>query len=150
MAICWTAGAALVAELQIRLDGERPQVDSIAPADGSTNVGASTVITIEFSEPIDPATLTGCGGGNGNASPNLMLLQATGQPVETNDPADACDDSNVVPTDVTVSDGGSLVTLTPLSPLAGRVQHTVVIRGETFDLAGAFRWRRARPGGPGA
>jgi len=45
------------------VDGESPTLVSTVPANGSTNVPASRVIEIRFSEPIDPVSVEGIGEG---------------------------------------------------------------------------------------
>ena len=135
----------VVPALQIRLDSDRPADHvSITPADGTANVGASTEVTVEFSESIDPATLTGCSAVGGSGSPNLMLLEVTGQIVDSNNPNDPCDDSNVVLDRYRDLCGRCYGNAhTEESALAGRMQHTLVVRGEGFDVLGAVCWRRA-------
>ena len=128
-------GGLLIADLVIPLDVDDPEVTAVAPVDGQTDVGQNVAVVVEFSEPMDIATLSTCEAIGAGGERTIQLLAAV-DVADANDPADPCDDANVVLTDIVVSPDSQMVTLTPLQPLAGRTQHTIVVRGEQFDMAG--------------
>ncbi|HKK73193.1 MAG TPA: Ig-like domain-containing protein [Candidatus Krumholzibacteria bacterium] len=90
-------------------DATAPTVTSFTPASGATGVAAGTNVVIQFSEAIDPASVT---------STSVRLLrgsQAVGASRSTS---------------------GSTVTLDPSSDLAGETTYTVQVGTGVRDLAG--------------
>ncbi len=63
------AGDGVVEAPPVRLDATQPVIESILPEDGAVDVSPDASITITFSEPLDPATLT---------PGNLQLVAADG------------------------------------------------------------------------
>ena len=117
--------------VELELDVAPPVVTSIAPPSGAVAVPPSPTITITFSEAMDTSTLRVC-----PAVPTFRLLESTGVTPDPGDPANLCDDSNVVPLTLSVSTDGMIATLTPTRPLLGLTQHTVVIGSDVRDLVG--------------
>ncbi|NOY63798.1 MAG: hypothetical protein GXO97_00115, partial [Nitrospirae bacterium] len=94
-------------------DTTAPEVLSISPANGSVEVDTSSVIRIEFSEPIDPATIQ-----------SFELF-------EGNTPVDG---SFVV----SESLGNRVVIFTPAEYLKPNATYTAVLRGPVSDTRGNF------------
>jgi hypothetical protein len=90
----------------------RPRVVSVSPADGETNVAAVASIVIEFSEPVNPATLL----------PNaISLLNHTNGPV---------------PATLTLNLRGNVASLLPIDALAPNAIHTITLSTNIADLTG--------------
>ena len=121
----------------IQLDGDPPRVSAVTPADGSVAVPTGTAIEILFSEPMDPTTLVTCPGGNQELHPTIQLL-STSSVVDFNDPYDPCDDSNVVPVSLELTDNNTRAVLTPLSPLDSEVQYRLFISAGEIGEGGAL------------
>jgi hypothetical protein len=125
------------------LDVDPPEVSDVQPLSGDSAVPTDTDIVIQFSEPIDAATLTSCSSGTSSATPTFRLLESSGTTPAINDPNNLCDDSNVVPVDVTVSSDGTTATLITSGELQGNTPYTVIIsRGvinSSGDLTGGVR-----------
>ncbi len=97
----------------VPIDNTRPTVSSVSPAAGSVGVSTGTLITANFSEAVNPATVT-------NATFQLK------------------NSANTIIT-ATVNNIGSQVILTPSSTLANSTTYTVTILGGTSgikDIAG--------------
>jgi Bacterial Ig-like domain len=83
-------------------------VTETLPTDGATDVDRNTSVSVTFSEPIDPSSVT-----------ESSFLVTGSQPIQG-----------------TRSVNGSTVTFTPASTLAAATLHTVTITTEVRDLAG--------------
>jgi hypothetical protein len=108
------------------LDVVAPAVTAVTPADGATGVSLDTVVSVAFSEPMDPATLTGA---------NVQLRRGT----------------TVLGVTVSVGGGNQSVVLTPaVRPLEVNTLYTVTLTG-LRDVAGnllgdqAFSFRTVSP-----
>jgi hypothetical protein len=100
--------------ITLRNDGfqaPQPVVVSVSPADGETGVGLNTTVVAEFSQPLDPATVT---------SANFFVRQISPTCCPT------------ISGTLTVSDGprgaNTVVTFTPSGLLAANAQHEIQIR----------------------
>ena len=96
-----------------------PTVVAVTPPDAATGVAVGTAVTVQFSEPMNPATLTG--GGFELRGPSNALVAAT------------------------VAYNGVTATLTPSTPLAPGTQYTARILTSATDAAGnalttAYAW----------
>lgn len=91
------------------VDSAPPSLILTVPANNSTGIGANTAITVTFSEPMDPATITG------------TTLFVNGP-------------SGVLSGTVTLN--GAIATFTPLVQLSFNNTYTATITGSAKDLAG--------------
>jgi hypothetical protein len=89
-------------------DTTPPTVTGMAPADGAADVPLDTSVSVTFSEPVDPATVTAS-----------SFLVAGSQPVQG-----------------TLSVNGSTVTFDPAESFSPSTLHTVTITTDVRDLAG--------------
>jgi protocatechuate 3,4-dioxygenase beta subunit len=87
----------------IILDEAPPMVATIAPLQDSLNVSLNSAIEITFTEPINPASLN---------STNLVLASTNG----------------IVTTAMTISEGDTKVTLTPVAPLKDSTIYTLRVK----------------------
>ena len=92
-------------------DNAPPSVVSITPADASTNISVTTVITIEFDESVNP----------------LSVSEAT---IALTGPGGA-----LIPCTISFSNQDRTVTITPHTPLVDEASHTITVDG-VLDLAG--------------
>ena len=92
------------------VDSTAPIVEDVTPESGAIDVAIDTTVVWEFSENIDPVTIS---------SNNFMLLGPTGK----------------VAGALTVQDG-SKITFTPTAPLANATQYSAVVTTGVKDLAG--------------
>ena len=95
------------------VDKTAPTVSSVSPASGATNVARNTSVTAEFSEKMDPATLT--------TSTVTLVKNGTTTPISAT---------------VSYDDSTKIVTLKPSSNLAAKTKYTVKLSGGVKDLAG--------------
>ncbi|BBO87549.1 Ig-like domain-containing protein [Desulfosarcina ovata] len=132
-----------VETINMILDVEPPVVLEVMPLPGEGAVPTDTSIVIHFSESLDINSLTTCSSATSSNLPTFRLLESSGTTADTNDPNNLCDDSNVVPVDLIVSEDGTSVTLFPLAELKGDTMHTVIINRGTIDgqgnLSGGLR-----------
>jgi len=84
-----------------------PTVIAVTPANSSTSVSTSPSLTIQFSEALDPATVS---------SNTIQLLNASGKAVSAS---------------VTYNSSTYAVTLTPSAALSSNSTYTVLVRGGT-------------------
>ncbi len=91
-------------------DTTAPTVVAVTPPDAATGVAVGTAVTVQFSEPMNAATLTG--GGFELRDPSNALVAAT------------------------VAYNGVTATLTPGAPLAPGTQYTARILTSATDAAG--------------
>jgi hypothetical protein len=103
------------AALDLRLVAEPPRVTSITPASGATSVALSTAIVAIFSEPIDPATVSGANAGN------VLLTGPSGAPI---------------PGTIGLSGGNTLLTFRPVAPLEPDTAHTFTLGAAIADATG--------------
>jgi WD40 repeat protein len=89
-------------------DTTAPTVVTTSPTNGATGVAAGTAVKAVFSEPVDPATITG----------STMGLTGPAGPV---------------PASVTYDAGTRTATLTPSGPLAGSTTFTATVKGGSTD-----------------
>ena len=129
------SGAALE-WVTMMLDIEPPTVTSMTPGPGAVGVVTDGVVTIRFSEAVDPASVQVCTGVPTTRRPSLLLVESTGTMPALNDPNDPCDDSNIVAVTATVSSDGLTVTLTPKNGLTGATQHALSVTGGQFNEDG--------------
>ena len=97
----------------VAIDNIPPTIISVVPLSGATGVSTGTTISANFSEAINPSTVTGSTVQLRNAVNNLIAA--------------------------TINTSGSQVTLTPSAPLAGVTVYTATITGGASgvkDLAG--------------
>jgi hypothetical protein len=94
-------------------DTTAPTVTGRTPAPGATGVAAGANVVATFSEPMDPATLTGA---------TVSLAPTAGGPA--------------VAASVAVSGGGAVATLDPSADLAAQTQYTATVAGSAADVAG--------------
>jgi len=87
----------------IVLDDTLPEVVSTDPIAGAVNVSLDQTVTVNFSKPIMPGTVTG---------DSIVLTR---------------DDGETVTAILTVGNGDTSVTLTPLSPLSDKARYTLWI-----------------------
>jgi len=93
-------------------DTTAPSVTAFSPAHSTTNVATNSVVTVTFSEAMDPATI--------NA--NSVLLMNGNTPT---------------PATVTYNAATRTATLTPTGPLSGSATYTIAVLSKTVaDLAG--------------
>ena len=123
----------VVESIALSLDVAAPRVALVFPNAAAIGVPTSSNVTVTFSEPIDPATITSCNAAGTISNPTLRLLVSSGAIPSPNNPVDFCDDSNVVPASVAVSPDGRGVTLTPANGLAGLTQYTVSVSHGVVD-----------------
>ncbi|MGO9275173.1 MAG: Ig-like domain-containing protein [Terriglobia bacterium] len=95
----------------ISTDTVNPVVTSVAPPDGSTNLGDNASIRVRFSKPIDPLTVSG------------TTIQVMGG------------GSTVVPSSISFSNSNQDVLLVPQAPLPDNTPMTIAVSG-VQDLAG--------------
>ena len=126
----------IVDPVQMILDVDPPEVASVVPAAGAAGVPTSTTVKVGFSEPVDPASLVACPRAGPLPPVTFVLVESTGVPPVLNDPLDPCDDSNVVPADLSLSPDALSVTLTPRRELVGATPHTLQVRSGSFDAKG--------------
>ncbi|MFO7564832.1 MAG: Ig-like domain-containing protein [Enhygromyxa sp.] len=101
---------------------EAPFVISTSPAVGEEGVAGSTTITVTFSEPMDPATVTtnsenkDCSGAIGVSHDDFFgCVQMTAQPT---------------------SDDNTTFTLTPVAPLWSMTEYRIRVTNEVTDAGG--------------
>ena len=92
-------------------DNEPPTIQGRTPAPGATNVAANSPVVVQFSETMNPATLSTATFG----------LRVTGAPADLA---------------ATVTPVGATATLTPSSALTLGTEYTVTVLGTVADLAG--------------
>ena len=99
----WTRALLLAGFVGVGLTACAPQptVRSVEPADGATNVSTTTSVVLQLSEPVDPATV--------NASSARIRRP----------------DGTVVPANYNTDAAGSLISMTPTSPLAKTTTYEV-------------------------
>jgi hypothetical protein len=119
------------AVVTLSLDATPPRIVAVSPDSGATAVPTNSVVTITFSEPIDPPTITSCTPSM--IVPTIRLLESSGTPPAINNAANPCDDSNVVPVIVRVATDGRTVTLQPTRSLVGAMPHTVSVSRGAAD-----------------
>ncbi len=90
-----------------------PSIASTTPANGATGVPTNTPITVTFSEPVDPLTIT--------ATSFTLRVTSTGV---------------AVPGTVSYNTTTRVATFTPGSPLAQNTGYTATVLGTVRDLAG--------------
>lgn len=90
----------------------RPKIVAVSPAPGATNVSAVTSIAVEFSEPINPASVLASG---------ITLLNHT---------------NAIVPTTLTLNLRGTVASLLPVETLAPNATHTILVSSNVSDLTG--------------
>ena len=115
-----TAEATLAAagqeqSLDLRLHPEPPRVTSVTPASGARNVPVSTPVVVVFSEPIDPATVSGTGAGN-------VALTVTG--------------GNPVAASLALSGGNTVLTFRPVEALESNTGYTFTLGAAVQDVSG--------------
>ena len=93
------------------LDVVPPAVTAIVPAGGAADVAVSTTVSVQFSEPIDRATVTAA---------SMRLTTGT----------------SAVPVTFAFADNDRLVTMTPGAPLAFGAPHAITIETAVSDPAG--------------
>jgi hypothetical protein len=127
----------------LSLDVTPPRVAAVSPPQGAIAVPTNSVLTITFTEPVDPASITSCTTPGSTPTPSIRLLESSGAPVSINDAANLCDDSNIIPVSLVVAADGHTVTVQPARGFVGLTQHTVTISrgfvGATGDLSGGVR-----------
>ena len=101
--------------LDLRLLPEPPRVTSVTPASGARNVPVSTPVVVVFSEPIDPATVSGTGAGN-------VALAATG--------------GNAVAASLALAGGNTVLTFRPTEALEPNTSHTFTLAAGVQDVSG--------------
>jgi hypothetical protein len=94
-------------------DSERPTVMAVTPLDGATGVAVAGNVTVTFSEPMDPATVTTAG---------LGLVRTA--------------DALAVPAAVTYDGATRTATLNPGADLAAGTGYTATVTTAVADLAG--------------
>jgi probable HAF family extracellular repeat protein len=97
----------------ITVDKTPPTVSGVSPANGATNVRRNTSVTADFSERMDPATLT----------KSTVTLVKSGT-------------TTLISATVSYNDSTKMVTLKPSSNLAARTKYTAKLTGGVKDLAG--------------
>lgn len=96
-------------------DATPPQVSSVSPANGSTNVPVNTVVTAVFNEPMNPATINGT---------TVQLFNSSNATVAAT---------------VSYNAAAKTVTLTPSAPLSNISQYSARVKGGSSgvkDVAG--------------
>jgi Domain of unknown function (DUF4082)/Bacterial Ig-like domain len=91
------------------VDGTPPSVASRAPAAGATAVAPGSGVSVTFTEPVDPATVSGT---------TMTLRDAVGV---------------AVPASVSYNASTQVATLTPSAALAPSTQYTATVRGGSTD-----------------
>src|SRR5207249_1780525 len=124
--------------LVLLLDVKAPQVANVQPPQGAVSVPTNASIVVKFSEPVDTATVRSCSGGQSPGQPTLRLLESTAAPPALNDPANPCDDSNVVSVALSVSADSTTATLTPSQGLKSLTQYTLIVNRGTLDANGVL------------
>ncbi|NMC71785.1 MAG: Ig-like domain-containing protein [Myxococcales bacterium] len=125
-AIRFLFGSAFAGALALRCDPDPtpdttpPTVVASTPAAGAVDVDRTTAITVTFSEPVDPATVTAA----------AFTLEAEGAPVSGA---------------VTLDAAGLVATFAPAAPLAWSTTYTATVHPTVRDLAGnaldaAYSW----------
>lgn len=94
---------------QFTVDSIKPSLLSSSPAADAKDVSLSSLITLQFSKPIDPKSVT----------PYSVQLQQAGSPVDT-----------------TISVKGSTITITPVVPLSRQAGYSVYVSGTVTDAVG--------------
>ena len=92
-----------------------PTVISVVPPNGAVNILTTSTITINFSEPMLTATITGS---------TFYLLVSN------------CEGNCVVPASITFSNNGTTATLTPSANLRSLTNYTVYVTAGVADLSG--------------
>ncbi|MEZ4867702.1 MAG: DUF4082 domain-containing protein [Caldilineaceae bacterium] len=90
-------------------DTTPPTVTSVSPTNGTTNVAINTSLTINFSEPMDGATINGT---------TIELRDTT---------------NTIVPATVSYNNTNQTTTLSPTAPLAYAAHYTATIKGGATD-----------------
>jgi protocatechuate 3,4-dioxygenase beta subunit len=126
----------VVTDIVLVLDVDPPRVLSVNPPSGSVGVPIAAPIVVTFTERIDAATLRPCTTPTSPGPISIRLLESTITPPSLNDPANACDDSNVVPVATTLSADGLTLTLTAGRPLHSQVLHVLTLSGPAVGLVG--------------
>ena len=131
----------------LELDVHSPTVLAISPDDGEAAVSTSQVITVLFSEPLDPVSVTTCTGAPASEIPGFRLLESLPQTPDPGNADDPCDDGDVVPASVTLSPDGQLVTLDPGALLDTTFYTLVIDAGRLVpgDVVGGVRDQAGRP-----
>jgi PKD repeat protein len=101
-----------VVVLPLTLTVAPPSVVATSPAAGATNVALDTSVTIDFSEPIDPSSV----------SESSVSLQTSGAPISVSR---------------TLSQDRRRLTVRPESPLLGKTTYTLSLTSALKDLSGA-------------
>jgi hypothetical protein len=109
----------LSAPRTVVVDRTPPLVAARSPAPGADQVAASTVVTVTFNEPLDPASLS-----NADDPADVRVALRQGGPGGAS-----------LPVVAELSPDGRVLTLTPVSPLATNFQYGVRLQGIT-DVAG--------------
>src|SRR5690606_23821109 len=99
----------------IALVAQPPRVTSIAPTNDAVNVALSAPIVITFSEPIDPASVSGA-----NAS-NVIVADGTGA---------------VVPGALGLSQGNTVLTFRAATAFAPNQRYTILVGTGVTDRSG--------------
>jgi glucose/arabinose dehydrogenase len=105
--------AGLVGVVLAACEPASPTVRSVEPPNGATNVSTTTSVVLQLSEPVDPATV------NSNA---VRILRP---------------DLTVVPANYNTDAAGSLVSMTPTSPLAVNTKYEVRTNSNLKSESGA-------------
>ena len=121
------------------LDGAPPSVAAVSPLPGAAGVATFPSLVVTFSEPINPASVETCPPDLLGQPPGFRLLESTGALPDAGEPADPCDDSNVVPLEAELSPDGLTVTLTPLRELASVTRHEAQVSRGAVDVGGTLR-----------
>ncbi|MBS1817887.1 MAG: PKD domain-containing protein [Acidobacteria bacterium] len=100
--------------LDVRIVAQPPQITSTQPPAGGRNVPLSNPITLVFSKPIDPATLTGANAGR-------VTIKAG---------------STVISGAVSLSAANTVATFWPVSPLESNKEYVVDVAAGITDVAG--------------
>jgi methionine-rich copper-binding protein CopC len=99
------AGNALASQFEWTfITGAAPTVTSVAPPNNATNVSTASIITLTFSEPMDPTTI----------NTTTIRLATTGS-------------ATPVTGTVAYTAGSTTATFTPTGPLAGATSYTVTV-----------------------
>jgi len=132
-------GGGELAEVVLSLDEAPPGVADVSPLSGAVGVATGSGLVVTFSEPIDPGSVQTCPRGASADPPGFRLLESPGTIPAPGDPADPCDDSNVVPLEAVLSADGLTVTLTPLRELLGVTRHEAIVSRGTVDVNGTLQ-----------
>ncbi|HEX7019740.1 MAG TPA: PKD domain-containing protein, partial [Gemmatimonadaceae bacterium] len=101
--------------VDLRLVAEPPRVISLTPANNARNVPLSSAVVVVFSEPVDPATVSGP-----NAA-NAVLVDAAGQPVTAA---------------LTLAGGNTVLTVRPSVALQPNATYTFTLAAAVADRSG--------------